>query len=72
MSLEKAIENFGKNFVSIPVKNVRYWNEMEMYVGEVVIGDKEHPKNSTIAFEFYDGINKEVCLAYKPNTCYRR
>ena len=37
MTLEKAIESFGKNFVSIPVENIRYWDDLEMYLGDVII-----------------------------------
>ena len=62
MSLEKAIKNFGEQFVSIPVKNVRYWHELEMYIGEVIVGDKAHPKRSSIAFEFKDDIGNVMQL----------
>ncbi len=72
MTLEKAIENFGKQFVSIPVENVKYWDEMEMYIGEVVVGDKTHPKHSIIAFEFKDDIGNGRYIAYKPMDCYRK
>ena len=72
MTLEKHIEKFGDNFVSIPVKDIKYWEEYEMYIGNVVIGDKIHPKGSTIGFEFFDDIGNNTYIAYKPLNCYRR
>jgi len=72
MSLEKHIEKFGKEFVSIPVKDVRYWDALEMYIGNVTDCDKYHPIDSTIAFEFYDENENGQCIAYKPLSCFRR
>ena len=72
MTLEKAIESFGKNFVSIPVENIRYWDDLEMYLGDVIIGTKHHPEGSSIAFEFYDDIGGYRFIAYKPMNCYHK
>ena len=72
MTLEQALENFKEGFVSVPVTNVRYLDELEMYIGEVIMGDQYHPKDSSIAFEFFDGVNETMCVAYKPLTCYHK
>ena len=72
MTLDKQIEKFGKEFVSVPVKNIRYWAELEMHIGEVLVGDSKHPTNSTIAFEFYDELGDNTAIAYKPLDHYRR
>ena len=72
MTLDKHIEKFGKEFVSIPVKNVRYWEDFKVYIGETMLGCEYHPKHSTIAFEFFDTLNNEVALAYKPMSCYKK
>jgi hypothetical protein len=71
MSLDKHIEKFGKEFVSIPVCNLRYWKDLGMYIGETLVADKNHSISSTIAFEFFDELGKDVFLAYKPLSCYK-
>jgi len=65
MTLADQVEKFGKDFISIPVTNVRYWKQLEMNIGEVLVGCEKHPINSTIAFEFYDMLNDTTALAYK-------
>ena len=72
MTLEQAVENFKGNFVSIPVDNVRYWDDLEMYIGEVIVGTEHHPTGSSIAFEFKDDIGGGKYIAYKPLDCYRK
>ena len=72
MTLEKHIERFGTEFVSIPVTNIRYWEDLEMYLGEILIGDARHPEGSSICFEFYDQLTDETAIAYKPLSCYHK
>jgi len=71
MTLQEQIEKFGTEFATIPVNNIRYWNELEMYIGEVVIGCEAHPVKSTIGFEFYEELSPGLTVAYKPLDCYR-
>lgn len=72
MTLDKAIENFGKNFISIPIENIRYWNDLEVYMGDVIVGTKHHSSGSSIAFEFFDDIGGGKYIAYKPLNCYHK
>ena len=72
MTIEKHIEKFGAEFVSIPVQNIRYWDDLEMYLGELMAGDGRHPVGSSIAFEFYDQLTEDVGIAYKPLECYHK
>ena len=72
MTLEKHIEKFGTDFVTIPVGELKYWHDFEIYIGNVLVGDTKHPKGSTIAFEFFDDIGKDTYVAYKPLNCYKR
>ena len=72
MSLEKAIEQFKSEFVSIPVEDVKYWEDGEMFLGNVIVWTEHHPKGSTIGFEFYDPLRDGICIAYKPLSCYHK
>jgi len=72
MTLEQAIEKFKSEFVSIPVEGVQYWQDGEIYMGNVLVGTYHHPKGSAIGFEFYDKLNDGLCIAYKPLDCYHK
>ena len=72
MSIDKHIEKFGKEFIALPVKNVRYWAELGMHIGEVLVGNSSHTTNSTIAFEFYDKLDENSVMAYKPTDHYKK
>jgi hypothetical protein len=72
LSLDEHIKKFGKEFVSIPVNKPKYWDDMGMYIANVMVGTEKHPFNSSIAFEFFDHLSNGTYLAYKPLDCYRK
>ena len=66
MTLEEQLKKFGREFASYPVKDLKYNELMEIHEGEVLHGDINHPTGKVIAFEFYDVLDKNVAIAYKP------
>jgi hypothetical protein len=56
--LEKAIEEFKGDFTAIPVKNIRYWKDAGLFLGE------ETKNNSTISFKYYNPIFSDYAIAY--------
>ena len=70
MTLERHLEKFGTDFVTVPVRNVRLWEDYGIYVGEVVMSCDMHPTGSTIGFEFYDELSLDVYVAYKTIDAY--
>ena len=74
MSLDRDLHDFENDFVSIEVEHKKYWNQLEMYIGNVITPTEHHPKHSTIAFEFFEQIQcfKARYIAYKPKSCYHK
>jgi hypothetical protein len=71
MTIEDHVNKFGKEFTTYAVKNVQYWEDLKMYIGQALSGDEKHATDSTIGFEFYDSIGEDKCLAYKPLIHYQ-
>lgn len=69
MTLQDFVEKHQGKFVAIPVVNVRYWAELETYIGEALVETPRHSGGSTIAFDFFEEFGyrqlEPVYLAYK-------
>ena len=64
MTIEGAIEEYGTNFIAIPVMNVRCWDILEQFIGECMIDTEEYSLHSTLAFKYYDEFS-DWSIAYK-------
>ena len=77
IDLETLADRLKNGYIGFTVQNIRYWDALEMYIGETVQDYTQHPKGSTIAFKEYTHTTSKHATAIKPlsdyeNTTFKR